>query len=445
MSENLVKTDVLEANLSEAIKGIEEIKKASTAEIDGIKKSLTEKDGKIAELSKSLTDTQKAHQEAAQRVEALEKKVHTVNFHTAEKGNPGAVISKFIGEPAAGFPLEEYLDKAGAGDFFKSEDLTHLKSMVGSGKNAMVVLTKSFTGTYNSQVLPEGAAWSNPAYQANTIRDRAYLTSNVPNYATRLPIGATQSAMVPTFTEEPVIGDYLNDRDTSEKNLANPDTYQIHMVTEARSRTFRISNLQLRNSMFDLQSILQQKVERALMRAFNRAFVRGTKEGGIKGFTTYDAWTAAGVYEFKKVEQVQSTAVGALDKLDFIKLETALYSDYRPNAAYFMNKNTWGAIKSLSATDGHFFFANQLYMGVENRLNGYPVVLFDDMDDVGNGTLPIAFGDFSEFYTIIDPGYTLLKIDDNSLPNHVSFHTTMSLGGGVTGFDAVKLLKIRAS
>lgn len=445
MSENLIKTDVLEANISEAIKGIEDIKKSSTAELDTIKKSLTEKDGKIAELSKSLADTQKAHQEAAQRVEALEKKMHTVNFHTAEKGNPGEVICKFIGNQAGGFPLEEYLDKAGAGDLFKSEEISSLKNTTGPGNNTMVILNKSFVGPYNSQVLPEGAAWNNPAYQSNTIRDRAYLTSNVSSYATRLPIGTTMSAMIPTFTEEPVVGDYLNDRDISEFDLSNPDTLQINLVAETRSRSFKISNLQLRNSMFDIQSLLQQKVERALMRAFNRAFVRGTKTDGIKGFTSYDPWGAAGVYEFKKVEQVASTSVGVLDKTDFIKLETALYSDYRPGAAYFMNRKTWGAIKALSASDGHFFYTNQLFTGVQPLLNGYPVVLFDDMDDVETGTLPIAFGSFSEFYTIIDPGYSLLKIDNNSLANHVKFHTSMSLGGGVTGFDAVKLLKIRAA
>ncbi len=67
------------------------------------------------------------------------------------------------------------------------------------------------------------------------------------------------------------------------------------------------------------------------------------------------------------------------------------------------------------------------------------------MPDVAVGATPIAFGDFSIGYTIAErPDLRVLR-DPFSAKPHVLFYATKRVGGAVTDFDAIKLLKFGAA
>ena len=67
------------------------------------------------------------------------------------------------------------------------------------------------------------------------------------------------------------------------------------------------------------------------------------------------------------------------------------------------------------------------------------------MPDIGANAFAIAFGDFRAGYTIAErPDLRILRDPFSTKPN-VLFYATKRVGGDVTDFNAIKLLKFAAS
>ena len=78
-------------------------------------------------------------------------------------------------------------------------------------------------------------------------------------------------------------------------------------------------------------------------------------------------------------------------------------------------------------------------------LLGYPVELDEEMSDIGANAFPIAFGDFRRGYLVVErPGIRLLRDPYTSKPN-VLFYAYRRVGGGVSDFEAIKLVKVATS
>lgn len=76
---------------------------------------------------------------------------------------------------------------------------------------------------------------------------------------------------------------------------------------------------------------------------------------------------------------------------------------------------------------------------------GYPVLICEDMPDIAANAYAIAFGDFNAGYTIAErPDLRILRDPFSAKPN-VLFYANKRVGGDVTDFAAIKLLKIAVS
>ena len=145
-------------------------------------------------------------------------------------------------------------------------------------------------------------------------------------------------------------------------------------------------------------------------------------------------------------------ATGALD--DFattnsvdciISLVYVLGADYRANAAFLMNSKTSGAVRKMKDADGRFMWSDGLAAGEPARLMGYPVMICEDMPDIAANAYAIAFGDFKAGYTIAErPDLRILRDPFSAKPN-VLFYASKRVGGDVTDYAAIKLLKIAVS
>ncbi|MGB0439875.1 MAG: phage major capsid protein, partial [Paracoccaceae bacterium] len=72
-------------------------------------------------------------------------------------------------------------------------------------------------------------------------------------------------------------------------------------------------------------------------------------------------------------------------------------------------------------------------------------VIAEDMPDVSAGSYAVAFGDFAAGYTIAErPDLRILR-DPFSAKPHVLFYATKRVGGDVSDFAAIKLLKFAVS
>ena len=67
------------------------------------------------------------------------------------------------------------------------------------------------------------------------------------------------------------------------------------------------------------------------------------------------------------------------------------------------------------------------------------------MPDIGTNTYPIAFGDFNAGYTIAErPDLRILRDPFSAKPN-VLFYASKRVGGDITDYAAIKLLKVAVS
>ena len=125
-----------------------------------------------------------------------------------------------------------------------------------------------------------------------------------------------------------------------------------------------------------------------------------------------------------------------------ISLVYALGADYRANGTFVMNSKTAGAVRKMKDADGRFLWSDGLAAAEPARLMGYPVQVCEDMPDIAAGAHAIAFGDFRAGYTIAErPDLRILR-DPFSAKPHVLFYASKRVGGDVTDFAAIKLLKI---
>ena len=164
-----------------------------------------------------------------------------------------------------------------------------------------------------------------------------------------------------------------------------------------------------------------------------------------RGFLTYDAWAAAGVYERDKIEQINMGAAAALAADGLIEVQNSLKEAYQGNATWGMKRATFGKALQLKGNDSYFFSPVLLRDGQSSiQLLGKPVVFMDDMPAVAANALSVAYGDFRTGYTILDRvGLQVLR-DPYTNKGFITYYTTQRVGGDVTNFDAIKIGKVAA-
>jgi HK97 family phage major capsid protein len=208
-----------------------------------------------------------------------------------------------------------------------------------------------------------------------------------------------------------------------------------------------ISQRMLDDAGFDITGWLNGKVSKRFARTENAWSVTGTGSRQWEGFLTLSAWTTPGTYQRDAIEQYTST--GTSEKLDasidFITLQNMLIEEYQANAVWTMKRGTWSSILTLRNGSGDFLL-NPFMMkeGTDKVFLGRPVVLMNDMPTVAANSLSVAYGDFREGYTIVDRYGIRVKYDDLTEKPYIGYYTTKRSGGGVTSFEAFKIMKTKA-
>ena len=90
-------------------------------------------------------------------------------------------------------------------------------------------------------------------------------------------------------------------------------------------------------------------------------------------------------------------------------LEHSLDKSYRDRASYMMHDSTWKYIKALLDTAGQTIHVPTYFNGFPYQLNGYPVIINNDMDTLAASKKVVLFGDFS-WYLIRDVMQNQIKV-----------------------------------
>ena len=199
-----------------------------------------------------------------------------------------------------------------------------------------------------------------------------------------------------------------------------------------------ISQAMLEDSAFDLESEMSTEFGEQFAKAEGTAFVSGNSVGRPQGFTD----SSAGVSSTNSGHGTTLTADGLLDLMYAIK------SDYMNSAQFVMNRGTFGAVLKLEDTEGQKIFVNSMsYVGgAPNTILGKPYLLAEDMPDVAGSAKPIAYGDFSRAYTIVDRVSLSVLRDPYSqaTSGNIRYVARRRVGGAVVLAEAIRLQNISA-
>lgn len=284
--------------------------------------------------------------------------------------------------------------------------------------------------------------------------DGGYLVDPVTSEAITSKLAATASirAVASVVNVEATSYDVLIDQNdtgagwadevSSTAETGTPTIERISIPLYELNAMPKISQRLLDDSAFDVENWLAGRISEKFARAEATAFVNGDGVDKPRGFLNHSsvdndvwAWGNLGYVP----TQVVTPDLG--DGSCLIDLVYALGAEYRANATFVINSRTAGALRKLTDQDGRHLWADGLAAAEPARLLGYPVLISEDMPDIDTGTTPIAFGDFGAGYTIAErPDLRVLR-DPFSAKPHVLFYASKRVGGDVSDFAAIKLLR----
>ena len=196
----------------------------------------------------------------------------------------------------------------------------------------------------------------------------------------------------------------------------------------------------------NIESWLSGKVSRRFSRLENTAFVSGDGSQMPKGFLAYAEWAAPGVYERNAIERINSGTSADFDGDSFKSLMGSLKQEYLASAIFGMKRAVWTDVTKLKDGQGNYLFdpIRNFKEGDTLQILGKSVVLMDDMPVKAANSNSVVFGDFREGYTIADRiGIRLLR-DPYTAKPFIKFYTTKRVGGAVTNYEALKIMKLAA-
>lgn len=280
---------------------------------------------------------------------------------------------------------------------------------------------------------------------ADSIRSMLVSTSSIRSIASVVHVEATSFDVLIDRSE---VGSGWATEAGAVTETGTPAIERISIKLHELSAMPKASQRLLDDSAFDVEGWLAGKIAQRFIRAESAAFVNGDGVDKPKGFllppkVANASWTWGSLGYVPTGAAADFATTNAADCI--INLVYALGADYRANASFVMNSKTAGAVRKMKDADGRFLWSDGLAAGEPARLMGYPVLICEDMPDIAANAYAIAFGDFAAGYTIAErPDLRVLR-DPFSAKPHVLFYASKRVGGDVTDFAAIKLLKIAVS
>lgn len=203
----------------------------------------------------------------------------------------------------------------------------------------------------------------------------------------------------------------------------------------------------LDDARVDIAAWLADEVSIEFAEQESEAFITGSGIKKPRGLLNYDT-VANASYAWGKIGFIKTGAAAAFATSNpadaLIDLYYALKQGYRNGAAFLTSDPVMGEMRKWKDGEGNYLWTPPSATAEVATILGKPVYTDDFMDALGANKFPVAFGDFKRGYTIADRmGVRILRDPFTNKP-FVHFYTTKRVGGGITNFEAIKLLKCAA-
>ncbi|MEP5089340.1 MAG: phage major capsid protein, partial [Paracoccaceae bacterium] len=313
----------------------------------------------------------------------------------------------------------------------------YLRSGEDDGLRGLDMESKSLSTSVNS----DGGYLVDPQ-TAETVNSVLHSTASIRSIASVVNVEATSYDVLIDHSD--VSSGWASETSAMTES-STPQIDRITIPLHELSALPKASQRLLDDSAFDIEGWLAGRIADKFARAEAAAFINGDGIDKPKGFLTHPTIDNA-TWSWGELGYVPTGIDGGFGAPDsLIDLVYALGAQYRANASFVMNSKTAGLVRKLKDNDGRFLWSDGLAAGEPARLLGYPVLIAEDMPDVATDAMAIAFGDFNAGYTVAErPDLRVLR-DPFSAKPHVLFYATKRVGGDVSDFAAVKLLKFAVS
>lgn len=276
---------------------------------------------------------------------------------------------------------------------------------------------------------------------AETISSVLHSSASLRSVANVVNVEATSFEVLVDHTE---MGSGWASETGTTPETETPQFERISIPLHELSALPKASQRLLDDAAFNVDQWLAERIADKFARAESAAFISGDGIDKPRGFLSHPIiedldweWGSLGYVATGADGEFASGAAAE----SIVDLVYSLGARYRANAAFTMNSKTAGAVRKMKDSDGRFLWSDGLAAGEPARLMGYPVLIAEDMPDIGPDSTAIAFGDFNKGYTVAErPDLRILR-DPFSAKPHVLFYATKRVGGDVSDFKAIKLLR----
>lgn len=194
-----------------------------------------------------------------------------------------------------------------------------------------------------------------------------------------------------------------------------------------------ISEQNLEDSAFNLAAEIAAEASEQFAVAEGAAFVSGTGVGKPEGFMTNSS-----------VSSVNSGSASAITADGLLSLKHSLKTAYTRNASWALNRTTLGTVRKLKdGTTTQYVWQPGLALGKPNTIDGDPYVEVPDMPSEGSNTYPVAYGDWSRAYCLVDRVAMSMLRDPytQATSGNIRFLFRRRLGGLTVQPEAIAKLK----
>lgn len=253
----------------------------------------------------------------------------------------------------------------------------------------------------------DGGYWVVPEI-SNRVATRLFETSPMRSIASVVTIG-TDALEFPVDTNDATSGGWVGETD-GRPETATPQIGEGRIPVHEQYANPRSTQKLLDDASFPVEQWLARKIGDKMARNENVSFVTGNGNAKPRGFLDYSAAATTDddtARSWGTVQYVPSGNASGFDTTDpgdaLIDLITKLNPAYLANARWVMKRATIGEVRKFKDGQGNYLWQmGNIQGGQPATLLGFPVVAFEDMPAVAANNFPIAFGDFSEGYMIVE-------------------------------------------
>lgn len=441
-------SEIIEKKMDELAKGVLAIQEKSDrnegklAGFDGLDLQVIKETGeKVADAVQEL-NTLKQKQEATS--EAL-KEVEKIQARQAE-GEPSekkGVTSEYLSQLGSyirkGTPIDDKVASQASEDFARytlSKSIEKEAGLQQVKKNFDDLTVKSYASGSN----PDGGYWILPEvadfeitqdFESSPIRQVSRVITTTSNrvIAPVRDIRQTGAAWVGELAQFP----------TATTAQIGQEDISIHkMVTKVP-----VPMDLLDDASVNVAAIVMEESERDFRLTEATAGIKGDGSQKPKGILAYAESADVDTYERGTIGRFESSVSGDFAADDLIKMQNTVKEVYQNGAVWMMKRATFADVITKKDQDDNYLI-NPLLLreGADKLLLGKPIFFADDLDAVAASAESMIYGNFRVGYTLVDRvGFQLIR-DNLTDDANIVFKMFKRVGGAVTNFESLKVLKI---